>query len=220
MFLTRFEESVDWLRHCDAEDLNEVDKLELAICKVGITHHKGFIYDSRYEPYLNAYGCYQLPHEFAEFLLAISKEHVRTVFDIGTCSGYTAALLGVFLSRFSDSVTVDSVDITRNTKHRQWIASVLRRNGITISFIEGTSADFNGKSYDLCFIDGSHQYEWVKNDYNNVGRHSRLCAFHDIRFCEGVIRFYNECKCGLRCQEFSESDTMFGIGLLWNGSVV
>jgi hypothetical protein len=43
-----------------------------------------------------------------------------------------------------------------------------------------TSFSFRDTHFDSVFIDGDHSFDWSWADYQNVGRHARLCAFHDI----------------------------------------
>jgi hypothetical protein len=53
---------------------------------------------------------------------------------------------------------------------------------------------------DAVFIDGDHEYDSVKADYQNVGRHAKVVAFHDCfdTFVEqlhgGVPKFWLELK--------------------------
>ena len=50
--------------------------------------------------------------------------------------------------------------------------------------------------FDLIFIDGDHNYNGVKNDYEISEHSGKIFVFHDIasNACPGVVKFWNELK--------------------------
>ena len=81
---------------------------------------------------------------------------------------------------------------------------------------------FKGHKSDLCFIDGDHSYEWVKKDFDNVGKSAKYCMFHDIQDLwienNGAKRLWNEVK-STGDKEFlyqPEGEEYFGIGIKIN----
>jgi hypothetical protein len=72
-----------------------------------------------------------------------------------------------------------------------------------VEFIIGTSQDFEGRSFDLCLIDGDHSFNAVNADFDKLGCRSNICAFHDINDANvasapqndgGVPRFWKHLK--------------------------
>src|SRR5262245_20967128 len=75
--------------------------------------------------------------------------------------------------------------------------------------------------YDFVYIDGGHQYETVKSDFENYApMATKLIGMHDIaniaHATYGVVRFWNELKAnGYRTQEKIES--YMGTGIVMQG---
>jgi predicted O-methyltransferase YrrM len=79
-----------------------------------------------------------------------------------------------------------------------------------------------GNVYDFIFIDGGHDYETVKADYENYWpmlRKGGLMAFHDITHqgdsSVDVPRFWQEVRQNHRSDELVYNAGIWGIGLLW-----
>ena len=64
-------------------------------------------------------------------------------------------------------------------------------------FVIGTSRDFAGRSFDLCLIDGDHSLAAVSADFDQVGRRSKMCAFHDIN--DAIVESYPGHDGGVPC---------------------
>jgi hypothetical protein len=54
----------------------------------------------------------------------------------------------------------------------------------------------SGGYFDICFIDGSHEYIPLKRDYINFEEFCNIIAFHDIvdPKCPEVKKFWNNLK--------------------------
>lgn len=120
-------------------------------------------------------GLWQMPTQFVPCLVALSHLELRSFVEIGTCDGWTAVFMTAYLRRFVrqlDAVTIDVQDQFR-------LQQLARRVGLR--FLAGKTSDhLAGQSFDLCFIDGDHSFAWIARDYRNLGRHARVCMFHDI----------------------------------------
>jgi hypothetical protein len=130
------------------------------------------------ERYMNWHGdgLFQIPRQFARFLVFCGQMRPKTMIEIGTNNGWTASIATAYFRRLCPgfhAVTVDIVDLFF------MLSEVEKR--LPLKFCLGrTSDDFRGQNFDLCFIDGDHSFAWVCRDYENVGQLARICAFHDI----------------------------------------
>jgi predicted O-methyltransferase YrrM len=121
-------------------------------------------------------GLAQWPEEFAQWLILLSSQKIKSYLEIGTFNGATACLAAAYLERFQPDFRLTTVDIEPyfsfydQVRERCPVERIVRR----------TSFDFAGCAFDAVFIDGNHSYEWAWADYDNVGRHARVCGFHDV----------------------------------------
>jgi predicted O-methyltransferase YrrM len=168
----------------------------------------------------------------------------RTVLEIGTERGGTFFLFSLIAA--PDALLV-SVDLPReDLKTWRKLCARLGMKGQTVSVIDGDSHApltaesvyrvLGGRKVDFLFIDGNHNYEDVRQDFENyVGflNDPGLVAFHDInpdyltrfgkRTCSHageVYRFWVEVKMKYshtECIDNPDEDG-FGIGILFIGS--
>lgn len=130
------------------------------------------------------WGIEQNPHELATFLVRMQELRIESVLEIGT--GYMGGL-SRFLAQ-DMGWTVFSVDV--NNYHHVY-------EGVHyITIQKGARIPIMGARFDLLFIDGAHDYDSVKWDYENWGYYARqVIAFHDalgLRGCEGVNQLWEE----------------------------
>lgn len=191
-----------------------ISQLEKIVCEIGLVKDNRFSYGDLYQKYVrnDSGGMYQIPLQFAEFVHFLSFKKIDSIFNIGSHNGWTITFLTHYLQCVKkDKINVISIDIKHN--------SYKELPDVGINFETGTSDGFVGQNYDLCLIDGCHLYNWVKKDYDNVGRHSKICMFHDIndQFCNGVVKFYDEVSVGRIHKEFlyhPNGDNVMGIGVI------
>lgn len=177
---------------------------------------RGNLYGERYAPCLNsADGMWQHPEELADLLLLAVETGVKTFLNVGTFNARTFNFMATFLAAAGATrcVTIDPLP-----HHFHRLAG--------FEYLPATTADFAGQEFDLVFIDGHHSYANAKADYENVGRHARLCAFHDIdddfirgdpTLDGGVCRYWQEVKPGRQVVEFVASGKprpVMGIGVI------
>ncbi|HYE48751.1 MAG TPA: class I SAM-dependent methyltransferase [Azospirillaceae bacterium] len=167
-------------------------------------------------------GLIQVPGEYVDFLLMLRNRRIHSFCEIGTDRGGFAVLTCAYLMRacgLEEYHVVDVADVFHDRAH------FAARLPITFH-IPATSDDLAGHPFDVVFIDGDHSYGWAKRDFLNLGRHARLCCFHDIKGHEydgmggGIVRFWGEIKQSYsrRCSilEISHAaPAWMGIGLLF-----
>jgi hypothetical protein len=176
-------------------------------------------------------GLWQIPMQLARCLVQMSNYSISTAIEIGTWTGWTAALIAAYLARLNGEFHFTTVDIKNHFDCYPAIQRIL-----PIDFHLGTSADFRESKYDLAFIDGDHTYDSCRADYQNVGRGASICIFHDINdeFVlrhkpnqGGVPRLWQEIKSQTRkpdeMYEFldhSQDRQIMGIGMLVRNSAM
>jgi len=163
------------------------------------------------QDYLVSEGMIQIPEQLAGALIYLSDYLIDKYLEIGTFNGRSTLFITAYLTRFNpglETLTVDNLRVFQNTYQHLNIIQHL-----------GTSDDLKGRQSDLCFIDGDHSINWVKRDYENVGKSAKICMFHDILETEivnggrrDVKEFWQSIK-RPTSKEFTDGGR-FGIGIL------
>ena len=148
----------------------------------------------------------QNPWELTEFIFALkeyeSRKNIRLrkFMEIGFSSGINNTVMNKFF-RFDEIVAVDNMSSLINTNT---FKANLRHKNITL--IIGSSVEERVVKkikllggYDLIFIDGNHNYEYVKQDFYNsltmLNEHG-VIGFHDVDCPDwpGIKKFWNELR--------------------------
>lgn len=99
-------------------------------------------------------------HEFFQ------KHNFKTGLEIGTSAGYSA----VAFSLFYPESTLDSIDIVNRPLNVKFFEEM--EVDSRINLILGNSSNIpKNKIYDYILIDGNHDYEAAKFDWNNIQSH-------------------------------------------------
>ena len=167
-------------------------------------------------------------NELEKFINICNSKGVKSVLEIGSFYGGT---LWCWLKSFNELKDITCIDMPVPSSDSRYEKMMESRNQWKIIFkdinftnIQGdsTSSDIinkiNGK-FDLLFIDGGHDYQTVKNDYENYNKfvnEGGIIAFHDAIGLGDVNRFWNEIKRGKSYIEICNNNTVgWGIGLLF-----
>ncbi len=207
--------------------LTNVDFLADQIRQAGLTFDRRLLYglDNQYMNAGNS-GLWQIPLQLARCLVHLTRYEISTMFECGTGSGWTTAIVTAYLARFNDGFRIVTVDPGCFFKCYDAVKKIL-----PIDYYPGrTSKDFYGQQFDLAFIDGDHSYDGCQSDYCAVGEKASICMFHDVndKFVAefesnkgGVSKFWHELKSQIRepdeTVEFldhSAGDRVMGIGVI------
>lgn len=163
----------------------------------------------------NELGVYQTPVQFAELLKLIETIDIRSYLEVGVFRGGTFLFMKYLIEQTNFDVWFNCIDPTDNIHPSA-------KKEIEPYLIKGVVSDaLKGVRYDCVFIDGDHSYDWVKRDFENVGKYAKICILHDIAepTCPGVVKFWNEIKGNGVSYEFIETLGGYkhqGIGVLIN----
>lgn len=201
---------------------NSNDYLEI-IHKIGLAYDERDLYGDDIIYMLknkDTDGMWQIPSQINNLLKFLSNKTIDNYLDIGTYNGYTHVLIKSILEKNNKNIETTTID-PFNFINNELIET------FNVNKITTTSDDpiIKNNNYDLVFIDGNHDYSYVKNDFYNVGIKSKYCVFHDINDmyikekCEngGVVTFWNEIKQNYKYLEFTEHPNNYnimGIGIL------
>ena len=161
-------------------------------------------------------GMLQVPRQLAELLIYLHDKHIKTGLIIGTGTGFTDCILTAYLQRFEPvfhAITVDPFQIEAENVGSEWGAI---KSSVPLLFVDTYPQN---RVYSMCFIDGEHDEQHVRSDYENYGVYCQYCAFHDINnaFYPHIGAIYRGYCVGKEHHEFtyhSHNERFMGIGLI------
>lgn len=167
-------------------------------------------------------GILQVPDEFVDFCLYLSKLKCQKAIEVGVYKGSSSYVMAALLYRKNPDLVYEMVDIEDGLVNYDEISKLIpaiRKR------IPSTSADFIGQEYDYCFIDADHSYGAVMEDYRNVGQYAtKMTVFHDVFGHEydeldgGTVRGWRELKELNKDKEIIEfskfPDKWMGLGVI------
>lgn len=138
-------------------------------------------------------GMYQTPDQIAEALVYLSNYEINSYCEVGIFQGGTFLFISEYLRRFNPAIKCLGIDPTGYLNEE--IRAIIEKE-IFMSFKAITSEQLTGQEFDLCFLDGDHSAEWVRADWENIGKHAKICMVHDIQevSCPGVVSAWEEIK--------------------------
>lgn len=206
----RFASLLDDIRLTEVNEFN-IDTIADLVREAGL---------SPYDPRRDLYGderCFmnhsagicQHPIELAHIIDLIIKMKYSTMIEVGSGHGWTSTFIQKVVSKFQP-FEVTSID--KNPNGYKEVSEISE-----VNFLNMSSNEVSG-AFDVAFIDADHSYKAVKNDYEKVGKASKMCVFHDIddSCCPGVKRLWDDVKKRGLSREFICNQGKLGLGALFN----
>lgn len=157
-------------------------------------------------------GLWQYPNQFAMYLyfIYITFPQIKTYGEIGVAAGGTFMFTTDFLRKhcglqhsYAIDIVEHGVDVppgSKPTPFQGLFSKYLKFHNDSTTFIKGDSLKFakyltsKNQTLDLLLIDGDHQYQSVKTDFQNMKGLAKIYVFHDIHSeaCPGVRDFWAE----------------------------
>jgi hypothetical protein len=125
---------------------------------------------------------WQLPDQFAPYLIEAGRHGVRRYLEIGIRHGGSFAVTVEYLSRVGEleeavAVDIDPVPALLPYPVEQPSVRLLQADTMTDRFADWVRGR---PDFDLAFIDGLHSYEGCRHDFETLRPHARMLALHDI----------------------------------------
>jgi len=147
--------------------------------------------------------------EFTALILLLKRTNSKKIFEFGTFKGISISQFALNLPSNSEIYTLDLPDEQVQTKFSTdpedaAIAVEQGKGSLVppelrprIRFLKSDSARFDESPFagemDFVFVDGAHNYDYVKNDSEKgwrMLRHGGIMAWHDCRPLDpGVVRY-------------------------------
>lgn len=189
------------------------------------------------EELCNPIAPFQVKEEIVQLLRTLDAMRPKTVLEIGTARGGTLFLFARVAAQDAEMISIDLPEGPFGGGYPEWLAPIitsfagpgqridlLRADSHSPETLAEVERILAGRALDFLFIDGDHEYDGVKADFNmysGLVRKNGLIALHDIvpgdpSMVGGVPRFWNEVKVGRETTEVFKDIGQggFGIGLM------
>jgi hypothetical protein len=120
----------------------------------------------------------QTPDQIAKALVYLSDFEIKTYCEIGIYFAGNFLFVSEYLKRFNPDIQCLGVDPTNHVSPE--IREIVELSD-WMRFATVTSDSIPGRKFDLVLIDGDHSTPWIEKDWDNVGKHSKICMFHDLQ---------------------------------------
>lgn len=122
--------------------------------------------------------------------------------------------------RYQDMVKSRALWRNWTDAHPNLAFDIINTNSTWVQTVSAARSWFPDKDVDFLYIDGGHDYETVRQDYNNYGdlvKPGGIIALHDITGLEGVMRMWQEIKAsGVKVREITSNPIVgWGIGIVY-----
>jgi len=204
--IDKLETGVEKLLNAEVSDLSNIEFITSIISNIGLFQD---LRKSPENPNISMYGndvnymmnkpkcgLWQTPIQLSKFVVELRDKNIKTYLDIGTLTGWTITFVAAYLSRFGLEY-VDAYDIYPECNLD--VQHVWKKYNLPINYIVAPYKKQLGlikSEYDFIFIDGNHEYNYVRADYDRFKNMTTMLGFHDINdyWCTGVVKVWNEVK--------------------------
>jgi len=152
------------------------------------------------------WGCGCFAEDYLLLIGIVANLKPQTILEIGTHSGLGAVVLAHAASQWHKDPRVTTVDVTQKLgrSNLHLIPHVDRY----IEFIEGHSDNVlrsfheQGRTFDLVFVDGAHDYYQASQDWVNSQDLTSTWVLHDTTQFTGLQRLVREIRATYRYEVF------------------
>lgn len=148
--------------------------------------------------YISTKKCPQNPEEIIWLVKHFKALNPKNAIEIGVERGYPTMLWRDLLSKEGKLIGIDiNFHLLRaNFLNKADYNKIYLLEGFSNSpcIIDSVTRILNGEKIDFIFIDGDHEYESVKSDYENYKKFLRpggKIALHDVMCCRGIDGTFN-----------------------------
>ena len=143
---------------------------------------------------------WQYPNQFSKYLVQLSKYEINSYFEIGVRHGGTFVITVEYLKKFNRVKKAVGLDIG----YAPGVIAYKKQNpGVTFLQADSRSEkirNFLDKAgnFDLVLIDGNHEEEFCRQDFNLMKDRANIIVLHDIVSdeCPSVKKLWQDIKSG------------------------
>jgi hypothetical protein len=171
------------LREAPAEALRDPERLAALLAEGGLNDEHLEQFPAHLHPYCGkGLRLWQLPNQFAPYLIEVGRHSVRRYLEIGVRHGGSFTATVEYLSRvgeLEEAVAVDIFAVPALMPYPldQPCVRLMQADTLTDRFAAWTRRH---PGFDLAFIDGLHSYEGCRRDFETLRPRARMIALHDI----------------------------------------
>lgn len=191
---------IELIKQESQENLSNIDFLEKdLLLKLGLNNERNFQFPEELDQFYGRGLFYwQYPKQFSKYLVQLSKFNIESYLEIGVRHGGTFIITVEYLQRFNDFKKALGIDIceARSLFEYQKINPKINFKRIASQADEFKELIKNSEKFDLILIDGDHDEEPVRKDFELLKDKARIIVLHDIisDACPGVVKVWNEIK--------------------------
>ncbi len=208
------------LRCLNLDDLKNPEVVANLVRAFGIVQWGPDVFgeDEKFKnPLVDMAGIYQTPDQIGKALIYLSDFEINSYCEIGTFQGGNFLFVSEYLRRFNPEIKCLTIDPTNYLNEE--IKEIINQEEY-LKFQSASSEEICGQKFDLCFLDGDHSAEWIKKDWENLGRYAKICMIHDIQevSCPGVVEFWEmiKGKNPITFLDYTSEQPLQGIGIIHN----
>lgn len=175
----------------------------------------------------------QIESEYKQLYELLAKRKIKNFLEIGTATGGTLFLFSSIADLNAKVISIDlpggyfgggysafKIPLYKSFARYNQKIKLIRKDSHAEETFNELKVFLNGELLDFIFIDGDHNYEGVKNDFNTYRTllsKNGIIAFHDIakggELAGDVAQFWSEIKLEYANLEFINDKNQSGCGI-------